>query len=291
MEGVRSVGGAMTTEAESKVWLITGASSGFGLAVARRVLAAGHCAALTARDPGVLAGLCAEYPDQARAFAMELRDGESVAAAVAGAEEAFGKIDVLLNNAGRGLHGALEEVSEAQMEECIAVNLTGALRVIRAVLPGFRARGGGRILQVGAAAAVSNYPGFSVYGGAKAGVELACEALAAEVGPLGIRVTVVIPGPFRTDFIRRSLDRAEEPMEAYARTAGKFGALLKGMDGKQPGDPDKAAAAMVRISEEERPPFRLVLGTYATGKVKKHLEAVRGELEAWEAVGKPTEFS
>ena len=104
----------MTTEAESKVWLITGASSGFGLAVARRVLAAGHCAALTARDPGVLAGLCAEYPDQARAFAMELRDGASVAAAVAGAEGEFGRIDVLLNNAGRGLHGALEEVSDTR---------------------------------------------------------------------------------------------------------------------------------------------------------------------------------
>lgn len=280
----------MSSDSISRVWFITGASSGFGRALARKVLAAGHQAALTSRRPDDLDELCAEYPMQARSFRLDLCDAESIRAAVDGAERAFGGIDVLVNNGGRGLIGALEEVSDGQIEESIAVNFTGQLRVVRAVLPGFRARGGGRIIQMGAAAAIANYPGFSVYGGAKAGMELACEALAAEVAPLGIRVTVVIPGPFRTDFVRRSVDRAVGAIEAYAGTSGKFASLITGMDGKQPGDPDRAADVILQVSEAEKPPFRLVLGTYATNKAKRQQDQRRAELEQWEAVGKPTEF-
>ena len=281
----------MSTDSPTPAWFITGASSGFGLSLARKVLAAGHRAALTARDASSLDDLCAEWPLQARAFALDLTDPESIVAAVAGAERTFGGIDILVNNAGRGLHGALEEVTEEQLLRCIEINLTGQLRVLRAALPAMRARGSGRIIQMGAAAAVANYPGFSVYGGAKAGIELACEALAAELAPLGIRVSVVIPGPFRTDFIARSLDRARSAIDAYARTVGKFGTLLSGMSGKQPGDPDRAADAIMALAGEEKPPFRLVLGAYAVNKVRRHLDAVRGELDRWEPLGRPTDFA
>jgi NAD(P)-dependent dehydrogenase (short-subunit alcohol dehydrogenase family) len=280
----------MSSDSDSMVWFITGASSGFGRALARKVLEAGHQAALTSRNPGDLDELCGEFPMQARSFRLDLGDADSIRVAVAAAERAFGAIDVLVNNGGRGLVGALEEVSDEQIEENITVNFTGQLRVLRAVLPGFRARGRGRIIQMGAAAAIANYPGFSVYGGAKAGMELACESLAAELAPHGIRVTVVIPGPFRTDFVKRSVDRAPVALPEYAGTSGKFASLIGGMDGKQPGDPERAAEVILRVVAEDKPPFRIVLGTYATNKAKRALESRRSELEQWEVVGKPTEF-
>ena len=273
-----------------KTWFITGASSGFGRALAAAVIAHGHQVAVTARDVSQVEDFVEDYPLQVRAYALDVLQPESIRQAVAEARRDFGRLDVVVNNAGYGLIGALEECSEEQMLRNIETNLTGPLRVMRAALPIFREQRGGHFINMGAAAAISNYAGFSVYGGAKAGMELASEAVAAEAAPFGVKVTVVIPGPFRTDFITRSLDRAEQSVPEYAMTAGKFRGFLEKVDGKQPGDPAAAAQAIIQAVESDKPPFRLVLGKYAYQKARRQLDRLRAELDGWETVGLPTDY-
>ena len=273
-----------------KSWFITGASSGFGRALAAAVIAHGHQVAVTARDVSQVEDFVEDYPLQVRAYALDVLQPESIRQAVAEARRDFGRLDVVVNNAGYGLIGALEECSEEQMLRNIETNLTGPLRVMRAALPVFREQRGGHFINMGAAAAISNYAGFSVYGGAKAGMELASEAVAAEAAPFGVKVTIVIPGPFRTDFISRSLDRAEQSVPEYAVTAGKFRGFLEKVDGKQPGDPAAAAQAIIQAVESDKPPFRLVLGKYAYQKARRQLDRLRGELDGWEPVGLATDY-
>ena len=273
-----------------KTWFITGASSGFGRALAAAVIAHGHQVAVTARDVSQVEDFVEDYPLQVRAYALDVLQPESIRQAVAEARRDFGRLDVVVNNAGYGLIGALEECSEEQMLRNIETNLTGPLRVMRAALPVFREQRGGHFINMGAAAAISNYAGFSVYGGAKAGMELASEAVAAEAAPFGVKVTIVIPGPFRTDFISRSLDRAEQSVPEYAVTAGKFRGFLEKVDGKQPGDPAAAAQAIIQAVESDKPPFRLVLGKYVYQKARRQLDRLRGELDGWEPVGLATDY-
>lgn len=273
-----------------KTWFITGASSGFGRSLALAVLQDGGQAALTARDEESVADLVADFPLQARAWELDVTRPESITRALTDARAHFGRLDVVVNNAGYGLLGALEECSDEQMVRNVETNFLGPLRVMRAALPGFRGQGGGHFINIGAAAAVSNYAGFAVYGGAKAGMELASEAVAAEGAAFGVKVTVVIPGPFRTEFISRSLDRAATSLPDYAASAGKFASFLAKVDGRQPGDPAAAARAILAVAESEKPPFRLVLGQYANQKYRRHLDKVRAELDAWESVGRDTDF-
>jgi NAD(P)-dependent dehydrogenase (short-subunit alcohol dehydrogenase family) len=273
-----------------KTWFITGASSGFGRALAAAVIAHGHQVAVTARDVSQVEDFVEDYPLQVRAYALDVLQPESIRQAVAEARRDFGRLDVVVNNAGYGLIGALEECSEEQMLRNIETNLTGPLRVMRAALPIFREQRGGHFINMGAAAAISNYAAFSVYGGAKAGMELASEAVEAEAAPFGVKVTIVIPGPFRTDFITRSLDRAEQSVPEYAVTAGKFRGFLEKVDGKQPGDPAAAAQAIIQAVESDKPPFRLVLGKYAYQKARRQLDRLRGELDGWEPVGLATDY-
>ena len=277
-------------EAYMKTWLITGASSGFGRALAEAVLAQGDQVAVTAREVEAVESLVEDYPLQARAYTLDVTCPETIVKTLGEARAAFGRIDVVVNNAGFGLIGALEECGEDQMLRQVETNLMGPLRVMRAALPMFRAQGGGHFINIGAAAAISNYAGFSVYGGAKAGLELASEAVAAEAAPFGVKVTVVIPGPFRTAFIGRGLERGAETLPEYAGTAEKFLAFLEKVDGHQPGDPAAAARAIIKVAEAERPPFRLVLGKYAYQKARRQLDRERAELDAWEGVGLATDF-
>lgn len=274
----------------SKVWFITGTSSGFGWALAERALEAGDRVVATARRPEQLETLVARHPGSCRALALDVIQPEQITQAVRQAEEAFGRLDVVVNNAGYGLVGALEEYDDAQMRHNVEVNLFGPLNVIRAVLPGLRAQGSGHIINMSAVAAFSNGEGFSVYGGAKAALEAASEALRAELRPLGIHVTLVEPGPFRTDFISRSLEHASGHLSDYDATSGKFAALLDKINGRQLGDPAKAAEAILRVVASDNPPLRLVLGKYACDKVRRKLTAVGTELNAWESVGLPTDF-
>jgi NAD(P)-dependent dehydrogenase (short-subunit alcohol dehydrogenase family) len=281
----------MSTENPSRVWLITGCSTGFGRALAERILAGGHRLIATARQPNQLADLGARFPTTCRVLTLDVTNPAQVKSVVVEAAAAFGQLDVVVNNAGYGLIGALEECDDEQIWRNFNTNLFGALRVIRAALPILRAQKRGHIINLSAAAAISNYAGFAVYGGAKWALEGVSEALALELRPLGIKVTLVQPGPFRTDFISRSLDRSSQPIADYAASSGQFAAFLEKVNGSQPGDPDKAADAIIRITEAERPPLRLVLGKYANDKVLKNLDARRRELEAWKELGLPTDFA
>lgn len=280
----------MAMDSESKVWLVTGCSSGFGRAVARKALEMGHRVVATARNAETLAELQSEFPEACRTMALDVTGLGTLRGKVAEAREAFGRIDVLVNNAGRGLIGALEECTDEDIAANMAVNFFGPLHLMRAVLPLMREQGAGHMINMSAAAAISNYPGFSIYGAAKAALEFASEAVKAEAGPHGVKVTLVEPGPFRTDFIGRSMDRASDGVEAYSGTSGKFAKLLDSMDGKQVGDPEKAAEVIVTMVKEGQAPMRLPLGKYAVKKVKDRAAASVREVEAWESVVAATDF-
>ena len=275
----------------SRVWLITGCSSGLGAALAAAVLARGQRVVATARNPDALDPLSAEFPDTCRALALDVTDASQVKSVVAQAGEAFGQLDVVVNNAGYGLVGAFEELGAEQIARNFATNFSGALEVIRAALPILRAQGSGRIVNISAAAVISNYAGFSIYDATKWALEGVSESLAAELKPLGIKVTMVQPGPFRTDFIARSLERAERHIADYDRTSGKFMRFLETMAGKQPGDPAKAAEAIIAAVESDTPPLRLVLGKYANEKARRKLADAERERAGWEHVGLPTDFT
>jgi len=279
------------TTTSSRVWLISGCSSGFGAALASAVLARGERVAATARNAGALSELAAQFPDTCRTLTLDVTDVAQVKSVVAQAVAEFGRIDVVVNNAGHGLIGAFEELGPQQITRSFETNFFGALEVIRAALPILREQGSGHIVNISASAAISNYPGFSIYGATKWALEGVSESLAAELKPLGIKVTIVQPGPFRTDFIARSLERAENHIADYDRTSGKFTRLIESMAGKQPGDPAKAAEAIIAAVESETPPLRLILGKYANDKTRKKLAEAEGERAAWEPVGLATEFT
>ncbi len=283
---------AMTdSSASTRAWLVTGCSSGLGRALATAVLSRGERVIATARHLADLGSLAARFPKTCRALALDVTDGAQVKSVVAHAAEAFGRLDIVVNNAGCAAVGAFEEIDDERMTWNFDTNFFGALRVIRAALPILRAQGRGHIVNISAAAAISNYPGFSIYGATKWALEGVSESLAAELRPLGIKVTIVQPGPFRTGFIGRSLRRAESSIADYDRTSGKFMRLLETMDGKQPGDPDKAAEAIIAAVESDTPPLRLVLGRYANDKLRRKLADAERERAAWEHIAPATEFT
>jgi NAD(P)-dependent dehydrogenase (short-subunit alcohol dehydrogenase family) len=273
------------------VWFVTGCSSGLGRALAQAVLQRGHRLVATARQIDAIGDLAAAHPEHCRAFALDVGDPAQVTAVVAQAQASFGRLDVVVNNAGYGLIGAVEDVTEEQILRNFQTNFFGALRVIRATVPILRAQRRGHFVSISAAAVIGNYPGFSIYGASKAALEGVCESLAAELKPLGIRVTIVQPGPFRTQFIAGSLERAPAATADYEATSGKFLRFLESMDGKQPGDPARAADAILAAVESDRPPLRLVLGRYAVEKTRRKLAAAARELEDWSAAGLATDFS
>ena len=274
---------------DPKVWFISGCSSGFGRAIAEAALAAGHRVIATARDIRSIADL--EKEGRCHLLTLDVTEPESIPGVVREGAEVWGRIDVLVNNAGYGLVGAVEEGSDEQIRRCMETNFFGPLNVIRAALPMLRAQGSAHIVNISAAAAISNYAGFGIYGAAKGALEMMSESLRLELSPLGIRVTLVQPGPFRTDFINRSLDRAEGPVADYERSSGKFLRFLESMNGRQPGEPSKAAAAILAAVESDTPPLRLVLGKYAHDKVRKRIAEVERERSAWEPIGLPTDYS
>ena len=274
----------------TKVWLITGSSTGFGRSLAEAVLKHGDRLIATARKPEQLDDLVKQYPDTVKAMRLDVTQPQNVREAVDTAIKTFGRIDVLVNNAGYGLIGALEEVSDEQIQRNFDTILFGSINMMRAVLPIMRQQQSGHVINMSAIAGFSNELGFSIYGGAKFALEGVSEAVYGEVRPLGINVTIVEPGPFRTDFIGRSLDRAETSMEAYQDTVGKFLQFLNQIEGTQPGDPDKAAQVIIQVVNAENPPLRLVLGQYAYSKFRQKIEALTKELDEWEAIAANTDF-
>lgn len=273
---------------EPRVWLITGASTGFGRALAEAVLARGDRLVATARNPDTIADL-AEHPSAA-CLALDVTDGAQVSAAVGEAVRRMGHLDVLVNNAGHGMVGAIEELSDAEIHQVLATNLHGALAMTRAVLPHMRARRRGHIVALSSVGGVRANPGHGIYACSKFALEGFSEALAAELAPFGIRVTIVQPGPFRTDFAGRSLTYAT-PIDDYRDTpAGSFRDLLAGQHGTQPGDPVRAAEVIMQVVEGPPMPLRLPMGHAAVTRIRAKLEQQLADLEACAELSLSTDF-
>ncbi|MES2525237.1 MAG: oxidoreductase [Gemmatimonadota bacterium] len=279
----------MTDSTDYRVWLITGCSSGFGRALVGGALDAGQRVVATARNAADIADLAVE--GRCRTMALDVTDTASFPELVANATAAFGTIDVLVNNAGYGLLGAVEECSDEQTRRNFETNFFGPVNLTRAVLPLMRAAGRGHIVNISAAAAVSNYAGFGLYGGAKAALELTSESLRVELQPLGIKVMLVEPGPFRTAFIARGIEKGAVEIDDYNASARKFGRLLASMDGKQPGDPARAAVAIVSTVLGEDAPLRLPLGKYMIKKMRDKASLLVREADKWEGVATETDFA
>lgn len=273
-----------------QTWIITGCSSGFGRAIALEALEQGHNVALTARSLSAIEDVEAQYPEQAACYQLDVTDSDRIRYVVNQANKRFGGIDVVVNNAGYGLLAALEETTEAQLRNVFETIVYGTVEMTRAVMPIFREQKGGRVINMSAKAGYDNYPGFAAYGGAKYAVEGISEALAKEAAPFGVKVTLVEPGPFRTEFIGKSMQHGALPNEAYKGTVGKFGTLLNSIGGKQKGDPKKAAALIVKIAQVENPPLRLPLGAYALNAWRQKMKSMEAEFTAWEAESKATDF-
>jgi NAD(P)-dependent dehydrogenase (short-subunit alcohol dehydrogenase family) len=266
---------------EQRTWLITGCSSGIGRALCERALERGDRVVATARKESTLADLVTRFPNHATALRLDVTDASAVKQVVAQAIAKLGGIDVLVNNAGFGTVGALEETEEDAVKDGFDTNVYGPYRMVREMLPHMRERGRGHILNVSSMTGFSGVPGFCFYSATKFALEGMSEALAQEVAQFCIKVTIIEPGPFRTDFRKDGSLHSAPALDAYASTIGKFRQMLADTDGKQPGDPARAADAMLAVVDAEKPPLRLPLGDMCVGMVRKKLAHVGGELEQW----------
>jgi len=274
----------------ARTWFITGASSGFGRALAEAVLERGEYAVLGARRTAIIEELAARDPDRALALTIDVTDPRERETAVASALERFGRIDVLANIVGRGSLGAAEEFTPEQLREQMEINFFAAAEMTRAVLPTMRKQGSGRILQLTSIRGLAAYQGFGPYCASKFALEGRTEALREEVMPLGIKVTIVEPGAFRTEFAGTKNMRPDQRIEAYRAVIAPVEAFLYGSDGKQPGDHRKAANAMIAAVESPEPPLRLLLGADAIRLWEKKEASLMAELDRWREIGKQTAF-
>ncbi|GAC1036738.1 oxidoreductase [Pseudomonas sp. No.117] len=273
-----------------KTWLITGCSSGLGQHIAVAAAARGDNVVATARDPAVLQSLTQRFPDNLKAVRLDVTDASSAAAAIALAQQAFGGLDVLVNNAGVGFIGAVEEAEPSEYRPLFEVNVFGLIEMTRLALPVLRESGAGRIVNLSSGAGLSGGPGSGYYSASKFAVEGFSESLAREVEPLGLRVIIVEPGPFRTDFLGRSIALAKQVIDAYADTAGRRRAYRDSNDGRQAGDPQKAAAVIVQAVEAANPPLHLPLGPVAYDIVEHKLSSLRADMDAWRAIALHTDY-
>jgi NAD(P)-dependent dehydrogenase (short-subunit alcohol dehydrogenase family) len=271
-------------------WMITGCSTGFGRAFANAVLARGWSAVVTARDAASVRDIAAQAPDRALALALDVTDGAQVARAMREAEERFGGVDVLVNNAGYGYRGAVEEAEEADIRALFDTNFVGLVAMTQAVLPGMRARRRGAIVNISSTAGRMAQPGSGFYSASKFAVEGLSDALHKEVAPLGITVMLVEPGPFRTDFAGRSLKQSRTALADYAETAGLRRKENSTGHGREPGDPDRAAEQIIAALHSEKPPLRLALGRSAHERISAELDAQLRELDRWRHAALAADF-
>src|SRR3984893_17906055 len=272
-----------------QVWLITGSSRGLGRALAEAVLDKGHKLVATARNPAQLADLAERYGDQVRTVALDVTDEQAANSAINAAFEAFGRLDVLVNNAGYGDVGPIEDTSLADFRAQIETNLFGVINVTKATIPLMREQRSGHILQLSSIGGRVGSMGRAPYSSAKWAVEGFSEVLAKEVGPLGIKVTIVEPGGFRTDFAGSSTTLREGRPE-YDTTVGATVRFQRDYDGKQPGDPMKAAGALLHIASLSEPPLRLLLGTDAYNAAEKHTMQMLASDRDWKDLSISTDF-
>ncbi|WP_426391764.1 oxidoreductase [Variovorax sp. R-27] len=272
-----------------KTWFITGAASGFGHAFAEHALAQGHNVVATARDAGRLADLVALAPDRVLATPLDVDAAGAAEAAVRAAVARFGRIDVLINNAGYGVVGALEETPDAELRALMNTNFFGAMAVTRAALPVLRAQKSGAIVNISSLGGQLSFSGFSAYSASKFALEGASEALAQEVAPFGIKVLIVEPGQFRTQLAGSGM-RHMPVIEAYQPVVGATREFAHTMHNTQAGDPRKAAVAIEKALDAEHTPLRLQLGDDSVDAVRAHAQALLKDMEAWEAVSRSTNF-
>jgi NAD(P)-dependent dehydrogenase (short-subunit alcohol dehydrogenase family) len=277
------------TAGRVRTWLITGASRGLGRAFAEAALQAGDAVVATARQPANLEDLEARF-EHARAFALDVTDRDGISHAIHKALDDFGRLDVLVNNAGYLLFGAVEEVSEAQVRRQFEVNVLGSIWCVQAVLPVMRAQGEGHIFQIASMGAIGPLPGTGMYSATKAAVEGFSEALAAEVAPFGVKVTIIEPGRFRTDWSGDSMDRAD-PLPAYEEILRQRRATIARPKQSHPGDPRRAADALLQVLASDQPPLRLLLGNEAADAAPAVYRARIAEWSQWEQLSRMTDFA
>ena len=271
-------------------WLITGCSTGLGRAFAEAALAHGHDVVATARDAAAVQDLAEANPDHVLALALDVTDDAQVTGAVRAAEERFGHVDVLVNNAGYGYRAAVEEGEDDAVRRLFDTHFDGSVRTIKAVLPGMRSRRSGAIVNLSSIGARMAPEGSGYYAAVKAAIEALTLSLRKELAPLGISATVVEPGGFRTDFAGRSLTQSATPIADYADTAGKRRKEHDTAHGTQPGDPRKGAEALVTAVDSGRPPYMLLLGNDASDSFRGALDALRAEVDEWEQLSRSTDF-
>jgi len=275
---------------DNPVWFITGCSTGFGRELAQLVLHRGWCAVVTARDVGRVQDLTQGHEDNALALSLDVTKPHEVAAAVKDAEARFGAIDVLVNNAGYGYQSSIEEGDDAEIRAQFETNVFGLASMTRAVLPGMRARRRGHIINISSQAGFIGFEGSGYYAATKHAVEGLSDSLSREVAPLGIKVTCVEPGPFRTDWAGRSLQQRRPMIEDYQNTVGARLEATASYSGKQPGDPVRAVEAIVKAVESESPPKHLVLGSIALEGIRNKLKETLAEIDAWAETSRGADY-
>jgi NAD(P)-dependent dehydrogenase (short-subunit alcohol dehydrogenase family) len=269
---------------QAKIWFITGISSGLGKALAEAVMGSGDFVIGTFRRQSEVDAFNAAHNGQGQAVELDVTQREQIAQVVEAVRTQFGRVDVLVNNAGFGFAGAVEEASEAEVREVFDTNFFGTLALTRAFLPMLREQKKGHIIQISSHSGFKSVAGFGIYSASKFALEGASEALAAEVSPLGIKLTIVEPGPFRTNFAGSAFKQATSHIADYDNTAGAFRKRMEQVNGNQEGDPVKAADAIIQIAQLENPPLRLPLGKIAIQTITSKLESVQADVNNWKSV-------
>jgi len=275
---------------EQKIWFITGVSTGFGRNLAEQAALKGHTVIGTVRKTEQLVDVNNLVVGKTFGYLLDVNNHAQVAEVVATIQEKFGRIDVLINNAGYGFFGGIEESEMADVRAQMETNFFGALAVTQAVLPIMRLQKSGYIIQISSIAGVSSTPGLGIYNASKFALEGFSEALYHEVAPLGIKVCLVEPGPFRTLWAGASMKYAQHKIADYEPTVGKIEQMLAARNGNQPGDPVKGSLAIIQLTETEHPPLRLALGKIAIGSIQNKINLLQKDLTAWEAVSASADF-
>ncbi|MGE8189565.1 oxidoreductase [Pseudomonas sp. NPDC086278] len=280
----------MTASTAKPVWFITGCSTGFGRQLALHTLSLGYPTVVTARNPAQVEDIVKGHEDHALVLKLDVTDPAQIDAAVEAAQARFGRIDVLVNNAGVGYFGSFEESDLDEVRKMMEINVWGLAQMTRAVLPGMRQQRSGTVVNISSVGGIVAFPAVSFYHATKFAVEGMSESLAQEVGPLGIKVLIVEPSGFRTDWAGRSANEASQTIDDYRETAGKRMEMIRGYSGNQPGDPVRAAVAIVNAVEAENPPLRLLLGKAALSGGRGKIEALRKDFEDWASVSEGADF-
>lgn len=273
-----------------KIWLITGCSTGFGRELAKHVLELGYNAAVAARNTDDVKDIVAPYPQNAIAVKLDVTADAEIKSAVKTTLDKFGRIDVLVNNAGIGYFGAIEESEEAAVRRMFEINVFGLAKMTQAVLPVMRKQRSGHIVNIASIGGLRGFPGVGFYNATKFAVDGFSESLSKEVAPLGIKVTIVAPSGFRTDWAGRSAADSPVKIDDYASTAGQNKNDIRGYSGNQPGDPVRAAKAIVKAVESPHPPLRLLLGAAALKGARIKLEELKKDFDAWEEITVGADF-